>query len=431
VALPDRVDVVVVGAGTAGAAAASRCARRGLSVLCVERRPLDAAGARWVNGVPAESFDLAGFARPERPERMGDGGPFHLVAGHGPTRVRIEGHGVLEVDMRRLVERLQRDARERGATLVGEASVEGLEGDALRTARGTVRCRWVVDASGLTGARLLDRPEPHARHMCAAAQAVHELADLEGARSLWERHGVPFGETLCFTGIEGGYSILNVSVHDGRVSVLTGSIPAEGHASGARILSRFVDDHRWVGGRVFGGSRAIPIRRPFDRLTDGRVVLLGDAGSQVFPAHGSGIGAGMVAARELADALADREDAHGWAVEWQRRWGALFASYDLFRRFAQTLAPNDLERMIASGLMDEETARAGLAQRYPSLPARSLPGKARALVRERRIAARLGAVGGRMAAARALYASYPRDPLRLPRWSASAGALFGEAPDVR
>jgi len=47
-----RADVAIVGAGTAGAAAAALCAQRGMSVVCIERRPLDEAGARWCERRP-------------------------------------------------------------------------------------------------------------------------------------------------------------------------------------------------------------------------------------------------------------------------------------------------------------------------------------------------------------------------------------------
>ena len=54
---PVQVDVAIVGAGTAGAAAAALCAQRGLSVVCLDSKPLDGAGARWLNGVPLSAFD--------------------------------------------------------------------------------------------------------------------------------------------------------------------------------------------------------------------------------------------------------------------------------------------------------------------------------------------------------------------------------------
>ena len=114
-ALPESVDVAVVGAGTAGAAAAAACAERGLSALCVDRLPLDEAGARWVNGVAADVFERAGIEAPEGDELVGGPHPFHMLAGWGPKRVVVDGHGVIEVDMRRLVARLQALARKFGA----------------------------------------------------------------------------------------------------------------------------------------------------------------------------------------------------------------------------------------------------------------------------------------------------------------------------
>ena len=54
--LPDHVDLLVVGAGTAGAALAGAAASRGLSVLAVDRGPLELAGASWVNGVARDAF---------------------------------------------------------------------------------------------------------------------------------------------------------------------------------------------------------------------------------------------------------------------------------------------------------------------------------------------------------------------------------------
>ena len=53
-------------------------------------------------------------------------------------------------------------------------------------------------------------------------------------------HEVGEDETLCFSGVAGGYSILNVRFAHGEVSLLTGSIPADGHVSGLELLRSFV-----------------------------------------------------------------------------------------------------------------------------------------------------------------------------------------------
>ena len=417
-----RTDVAIVGAGTAGAALAVLAARAGLRVVCVERRPLDEAGARWVNGVSAEAFDAAGLERPRGEELAGSGHAFHLLAGWGPERISIRGHELMEVDMRHLVARLQTLARDCGAELLGETRVIGLEGRTLETTRGPVRADTIVDASGLAGARLLEQPRVRAIDICAAAQEVRAVVDLAAARAFFELHRVQPGETLCFTGIAGGYSIVNVRLIGDRISILTGSIPADGHASGLELLDDFVRAHAWVGERLFGGSRAVPLRRPLDRLVQGRVALLGDAACQVFSPHGSGIGAGLIAARMLADVLGSGEPLHQYAKRWQRRHGGLFAGYDAFRQFSRTLSVRDLERMMGSGLLDAESASAGLMQRLPraSDAARMLRGA----MAERRLAARLAPAVARTTLARVLYATYPGDPNAVENWSRRARRLL-------
>lgn len=426
--VPDRADICVAGAGTAGAAAAAMLARAGLSVVCLERGDIAGAGARWVNGVPATDFDDAGLPRPTGDELLSAGGPFHLVAGWGPARLVIDDHGVLEVDMRKLVDRLQRYAREAGAVFAGDAAVRSFEGGVVETTAGPIRAELVIDAAGLTGPGLLGQPRVAPEHLCAAAQEVRALRDAGAAREFFAAHRVPVGQVLCFTGIAGGYSIVNVRCAGDHVSILTGSIPATGQPSGRALLDDFVAGQPWIGDRLFGGSRAIPIRRPFDVLASDRVAAIGDAAAQVFPAHGSGIGAGMVAARYLADAVAGGGPRE-YAVRWQRERGGLFASYDLFRRFSQSVTASELVTMMEAGIMDAELARAGMAQVLPRPRPALLAGKIAPLLRHRSIARRMGAVLARMVAARALYRRYPRDPRRLPTWSKSIATVFGEVAD--
>jgi flavin-dependent dehydrogenase len=419
-----RADLAIVGAGTAGAALAGFAAEAGLSVVCIERRKASEAGARWVNGVPAWTFDQARLARPTGAELRGAGHAFHLVAGRGPRRVVLRRHGVLEVDMRLLVERLQSRALDAGATLLAETRVIGFDGKRLETSSGPVEADTFVDASGLAGMRLLDSPRVGSSDICAAAQEVRAVSDLAAARAFFERHGVEPGDVLCFTGVAGGYSIINVRLEGDTVGILTGSIPGDGHASGSTLLADFVASERWIGARLFGGARAVPLGRPLDRIASGRVALLGDAALQVFAPHGSGIGPGLVAARLLADVLAKGEPPYRYAVAWHRRWGGLFAGYDGFRRLSQTLDGATLERLMASGLIDEQGALAGLEQRLPKPNPALLKAMLRGALSERRLALRLAPVLGRTALALALYRRYPEDPAELPSWSKRVARLL-------
>jgi hypothetical protein len=153
-----QLDVAIVGAGTAGAGVAWQCAKRGMRVICLDARPLDESGARWVNGVPLWQLDEAGIPRPTGAELIADDPPFHLVAGWGPERVTLSGRGVVELDMRELVARLQTLARDAGAELRGGVRVLGLVGDRLETSDGPLRADVIIDASGHAGARLVPRP---------------------------------------------------------------------------------------------------------------------------------------------------------------------------------------------------------------------------------------------------------------------------------
>jgi menaquinone-9 beta-reductase len=432
-------DVAIVGAGTAGAGAAWQCARRGMRVVCVDARPLAEAGARWVNGVASWLLDEAGIPAPEGEELRGGDEPFHLLAGWGPERVVMRRRGVIELDMRKLVERLQGLAQAGGAELRGDLRVLGLRtnerGVVLDTADGPLHASVVVDASGLAGARLVPTPAIAREHICAAAQAVHAVVDGPAARAFFDRHEVPEGESLCFAGIAGGYSILNVRLEGDELSILTGSIPADGQPSGKAMLDRFVAEHRWIGAQQFGGARAIPIRRPFDRLVHGRVALLGDAGSQVFSAHGSGIGIGLVAGRLLAEAL-ERDDLVSYERGFLREHGGLLAAYDIFRRHSQRFAIADLEALMRAGLLDEASATAGAAQRWPELDLAIARAKLDALGKAPKHALALAAVGARMAAVAGLYRGYPGGrpggDLRLRAWSRAVARVIGDAePDCR
>ncbi len=390
-------DVAIIGAGTAGAAAALFCARRGMDVVCLDRRPLGEAGAYWVNGVAKSAFEQAGIAPPQAPELLAHGVAFHLVAGYGPERVVVRDHDLMEVDMRLLVERLQRTAREAGARLKGSTRVEGLGDTGLQTSRGTVRARWYIDASGLAGADLLGAPSPAPSDICAAAQAVHRVQDYQQATGFFEAHGVQPGHTLCFSGIEGGYSILNLRLDDDHLSILTGSVPAAGYRSGRRMLRDFVEETPWVGEHIFGGSRAIPLSLPDRRLRRDNVAALGDAAGQVFSAHGSGIGAGLIAARMLADALADHRGLAGYEHAWNERFRPLFTSADIFRRFSQSLDVGDLKHLMQTGLMDAELARSALEQRLPTLGMPQVLSKLTSLIRSPGLAVRIAPLAAKSA----------------------------------
>ncbi len=391
-------DVAIVGLGTAGSALAFQCARVGLRVLGVDARAFDEAGARWVNGVPAWTFDAASIARPSGEERCAIGLDFHMVAGWGPSRTIVRAHDLVEVDMRHLQRRLRDEARARGAELREGVEVHDAE---------TLDATYVVDAAGLAGPNLLGRPPLDPEELCVAAWEERRVDDLPAASAFFRGHGVEPGATLCFTSIAGGFSILNLRLHGDAIAVLAGSIPGLGHPSGPELLKDFVAEHDWVGARVFGGSRALPLAPPPVELVRGKVATIGDTARQIHAAHGSGVGQQLLAGRLLAEAIAD-DDLAEYEHRWLRDYGGLLSGMSLFARFSTTLAPEDLERLMAAGALPEGITRRILTQRLPLLGPLELARATAGLAREPDLARRLLPVVAKIVALEAHHRRVPR-----------------------
>ncbi len=435
-------DVVVLGLGSAGAAAATFFAQAGRKVVAVDKRAVGETGARWMNAVPRWCFEAARLAPPSGDCLFGGGAAeghrFHLIAPEARGRLSIAAPPILHVDMRRLVDGLARDAIAAGAEVV-RGAVTGVAIERGRVRSVTVASEGgsreltaslFVDATGIGGAvrgrvpelaAACPMPDEHSR--CVAAEYQFAVRDPEGLRAFLREHGAEPGHDLAFSGLAGGYSTVTLFTTRSLdlVGVLTGSIPSLGVPDAGALLDRFVERAPFLGEQLWGGRGAIPVRRPFDVLAAPGVALVGDAACQVHAAHGSGVGIGLVAARLLADATAHASDpGHRDALlryerSFHAAYGGLLAAADAFRRFVQSASRGDVQSLIEEGLLEERLASAALAQhpvrpdirfamsmvpkvaRAPGLALRFLPLAARSAVLDR-----LGTVGALPYVGRAL-----------------------------
>lgn len=449
-----QFEIVVVGAGATGAAAAAMLAETGRKVALCDARPAADCGARWVNGVPLWMFDAARVARPTGAEMVDAAPTFSLIDVDGSRPVSVQAGGPPAVDMRHLVRRMHRLAKDSGVTLFDQIRIGELHLREGRPRHLTVRrggrllrleAALFVDATGLNGAirRRVPAlatwcPKVPLQHLCTAAQAVHSVEDIDGARRFLDRHGAVTGEVLSQAGVAGGWSVSNVCVGHRfqTVELLAGAIASRGPNLGPELLDAS-SARTWIGPRRFGGSGLIPLRRPYDRIVAPGVALIGDAACQVFPAHGSGVGLGLIAARCLSDALLRAGDPGSerslwpYAVQYHRKWGALSAGYDQLRRLTQGLRPSEISRLLSCGLIDGPGTRAALDQRLPKPALKEGLELARAAVREPRLAARLTRGMAVVPRTLALYRRFPAKPsaAALARWSEAVARLFHEAPD--
>jgi flavin-dependent dehydrogenase len=158
---------------------------------------------------------------------------------------------------------------------------------------------------------------------------------------------------------------------------------------------------------------------------------VGDAACQVFPAHGSGTGAGLIAARLLADA-AGRSDDPGaesslWDYQagWHRGLGAVCAAYDVFRRYAQSRSREEISGLLSSGLLNESNVRPGLEQAMLRPGIGDILPFLTGLIRAPRLAS-LAPVLARMSAVPTACRRFPLepDPVAFDRWAWAVGWLM-------
>lgn len=446
-----EVDVVVVGAGTAGANAAAQLARRGRSVVLLERRAVDDGGAQWCNGVLDRQFVRAGLEPPSGAERVDEHGDVHLRTAADEAAVVVRASPVVGVDMARLGARLRADAAAAGVEVVdraGDLEVAEVDGRirAVSIERSGGRRRFeaalFVDASGRRGV-LRDRstvlrswcPPVDDADVCTATDVEFAVADPDGARRTLDRWGAAPGDAVNLLGLSGGWSTRSVLVRPdlATVRVLVGAIADGRHATAPKLLDDARRAHPWIGERIHGGAGLIPLRRPYARFTAPGLALVGDAAAQVCAVHGSGVGSGLVAGTVLAEAVGGAADpgseASTWAYQaaFQAELGPDLAFFDGFRRLSVALGEAGVRDLLRSGLLSEPLARGGLDQARVRPPVADLPRLGATLARHRRTAARLVPALARFEAAASVAGRPVREPdeAALRRWDHRLTRLLG------
>lgn len=179
-------------------------------------------------------------------------------------------------------------------------------------------------------------------------------------------------------GSQGVYSVETffVDLEKGFIDILIGTKPGSGPTPEERFDS-IVEQFGFIGGKVFGDGGPIPIRRPLDTFAAPGLVCIGDCACQVIPAHGSGTASAILAAdlaasvilRAVETGRADRPSLWGYCHAFQSGRGAVLAYYDVIRKHTTTLRVEDLNMMIAKGLVSAPDIYSGLVPELPAVGA--------------------------------------------------------------
>lgn len=322
-------DVLVIGAGPAGALTALLCSRGGLSVQLVERAsfPRDKVCGGCLNRGALETLRAAGLEdlpdrlRAPRLNRM------KLFTGGRVATIPLpEGRAVSRAA---LDAQLVREAVAAGAHFLPATRAALLEQNSSAAFRcvtlrqpdvtGTARARVVVVADGLAGTALAGNPRFAVRQATDARIGAGCLLDETPA-------GYRAGTIFMATG-RGGYVGL-VQVEDGRLAVAAALDATWARACGGlgpaavAILRKSAMLNLNVPGLAAANWRGTPpLTRRRMCVADRRLFVAGDAAGYVEPFTGEGMALALASARAVSDLAA--EAAGAWRDELARQWTSI------------------------------------------------------------------------------------------------------------
>lgn len=383
-------DVAIVGAGIAGCHLAQLLQAKNIKVALIDKDDLNIAGPQWINAVPFWMFDKAGLEQPSGDEVHDLNEKFILRSPNGRSRLVIPNLGVPDVHMGLLGQRLKKLLFSTANTAQFiKASIHEIKLDEqgrVRTIFGTtgqpgtelsIEAKLFVDASGFKAVlRKLHPwqktcwPNAKADDTCTAAQRVLAIKDKSGAKAYLESNNIEAGDVLADLGRNGGFSLFRAQIDRdfNHISLLCGIRAIPELPSAHMTINRFVKENSWIGEAYIDGRGVIPLNAPFPKLVAPGFALLGDAAHQVFAAHGSGIGFGLIAAFILAESIAESKDLGSFdellnyqKVFHEKHYKKLFIS-EQFRIFSQGLEPEKIDRLFESDILSQQTAKETLQQ---------------------------------------------------------------------
>lgn len=452
-------DVIVAGAGTGGATTAYTLAKRGHSVLLIDRKERDNIGNKTCGDALgshhiSELRELVGI--PELPSGIVEYevNGIDLIAPDRDHRLRMQGPTTTGMSFNRL---------KMGQWFVGLAESAGAEVMASTRVKKLVfengkvagvrlsqegssekeyKSHIVVDATGATGMLRMQLPEtsPVERHIASEDRMVawrdiyetpeYEFETPDILEIFWNQE-----ETL------GGYTWVFPQGKN-RVNVGNGVMTIEGHRNPKDIQYDFVKKtwiDSWGEIKVLDSSGGVaPIRRPIDTMVDDNFMLVGDAACQVNPIHGGGIGssllggahAGIVASEALERNNTSIESLWDYNPRYHKSYGSKQAALDVFRWFLLNITNEDIDFAFrkqvikASDLLDTSMTgevKFGAGEKFKRLVAGF--GKIPLLLRVSKVA-------GLMNDIRRVYREYPSSPKDLNAWKERLVPIYAAAKEA-
>ncbi|AKB85050.1 NAD(P)/FAD-dependent oxidoreductase [Methanococcoides methylutens] len=327
--MKDRYDVIVVGAGPAGSIAATNAARKGLSVLLVEKRQEIGAPVRCAEGV--SKLRLQQHIEPDESWICSEVRGAQIIAPNGITITMSEENAGSEVGYvldRKVFDRaLAEQTAEAGAEVLVKARVTGLiiEDDSVcgvnlmyHGEMHTIRSSIVIGADGVESkvgrwAGIDTSLKPSQIETCAQFLVSGTGIDQQFCYFYIGNEVAPAGYVWLFPK---GNDLANVGI-----GIL-------GNRAGSKrpidLLTEFVEKNISEGRIIERVAGAVPASGPIEKTIANGLMLVGDAARQSDPFTGGGISnamdAGMMAAEVATKAIAAGDVSEKLLQEYETCW---------------------------------------------------------------------------------------------------------------
>lgn len=360
-------DVVIVGSGTGGSVAAITAAKKGISICVIDGKIKEKIGDKVCGDIiDASYFDWLhkqiGIDHPKGEELNQKLKGLKIVAPDNQTSIQI-GQEQYMLDRHEFGQRLVREAIDKGATLfdglhvrepiIKENTVIGvITKDRFTHEKREIYGKVIIDASGVIPAirdKVILKNSFLERNISKGDMAIayrevrilkEEMSDNKFAKIYLSNKIVPSGYVWYFP--DGDHKV-NVGLGVKR----SFDKPQLKRRFENHILADplFKDSHI-----VKKGGGVLPTRRPLCSLVANGFMCVGDAGCQVNPIHGGGIGpsmkGGYLAATTAIEAITEgnitQETLWSYNHKYMDVYGASQTALDLFRIFFQSSTDDDL-----------------------------------------------------------------------------------------
>ena len=361
-------DVLIIGAGPAGATAARFAAKAGLSVLLLDQSSKGRIGDKTCGNAIGVGVFKEVDINPPKSAYCGLVDGIEVISPDWKMVYRLEQQGEKGMILDRLGfgQYLLQLALDAGAELTDnfavtgpilDGGVVGIRGVNQKTkSREEHRAKVVVDASGVGAVirrnlgDLVDNSTDNDETMVCHRQ-IRRVAEptTKYSRIYLDQDAAPGGYFWYFPM---GDEMVNtgLGVAKGTTS------PESAFEAYARKLPELAESKL-----IHAGSAIVATRRPMSPSVHDGVIFTGDAGFTVDPLHGGGIASSMQAGKIVAETLTEAVEKGDYSArtlwsycrEFNTTVGRIHASHDVLRIFLQGLYNEEANFGMANGVITE------------------------------------------------------------------------------